>query len=180
MKMQGVAVFLLLCAVAVQGKVFDRCEWARLLKRSGMDNYRGVSLKDWVCLTQHESNYNTRATNRNTDGSTDYGIFQINSRWWCRDGGVSAANGCGINCSGVNMTTTNAKTTLLLLLRLYYNCFCFYVYCCCCDFTYAAFSLQGKVNKIVPICDPYHGADAFCFLMQPSPLVHVLLNPMHI
>uniref|UniRef100_A0A8C6TLQ3 lysozyme n=1 Tax=Neogobius melanostomus TaxID=47308 RepID=A0A8C6TLQ3_9GOBI len=54
-----------------------------------------------VCLTQHESNYNTRATNRNTDGSTDYGIFQINSRWWCRDGGVSAANGCGINCSAL-------------------------------------------------------------------------------
>ncbi|KAJ0051069.1 hypothetical protein NL108_012303, partial [Boleophthalmus pectinirostris] len=52
-----------------------------------------------VCLTQHESNYNTRATNRNTDGSTDYGIFQINSRWWCRDGGVSSSNGCGIQCS---------------------------------------------------------------------------------
>nr|pir lysozyme homolog AT-2, bone - rat (fragments) [Rattus norvegicus] len=27
-----------------------------------------------------ESNFNTQATNRNTDGSTDYGILQINSR----------------------------------------------------------------------------------------------------
>ncbi|XP_055079519.1 uncharacterized protein LOC129456438 [Periophthalmus magnuspinnatus] len=52
-----------------------------------------------VCLTENESHYNTRAINRNTDGSTDYGIFQINSRYWCKDGGVSAANGCGINCS---------------------------------------------------------------------------------
>uniref|UniRef100_A0A8C6TQG2 lysozyme n=1 Tax=Neogobius melanostomus TaxID=47308 RepID=A0A8C6TQG2_9GOBI len=102
MKMQGVAVFLLLCAVAVQGKVFERCEWARLLKRSGMDNYYGVSLKDWVCLTEHESNYNTKAINNiNTDGSTDYGIFQINSRYWCRDGGVNSANGCGISCSAL-------------------------------------------------------------------------------
>ncbi|KAJ0051175.1 hypothetical protein NL108_015428 [Boleophthalmus pectinirostris] len=100
MKMQGVVLLVLLCAVA-QGKVFDRCTWARLLKSKGMHNYREVSLAEWVCLTQHESNYNTRATNRNTDGSTDYGIFQINSRWWCRDGGVSSSNGCGIQCSAL-------------------------------------------------------------------------------
>ncbi|WP_369041788.1 hypothetical protein, partial [Acinetobacter baumannii] len=29
-----------------------------------MDGYRGVSLANWVCLTKHESNYNTKATNR--------------------------------------------------------------------------------------------------------------------
>uniref|UniRef100_A0A3B3ZKV0 lysozyme n=1 Tax=Periophthalmus magnuspinnatus TaxID=409849 RepID=A0A3B3ZKV0_9GOBI len=99
LKMQGVVLLVLLCAMA-EGRVFGRCEWARLLKNSGMHNYRGVSLADWVCLTENESHYNTRAINRNTDGSTDYGIFQINSRYWCKDGGVSAANGCGINCSG--------------------------------------------------------------------------------
>uniref|UniRef100_A0A3B3UV21 lysozyme n=1 Tax=Poecilia latipinna TaxID=48699 RepID=A0A3B3UV21_9TELE len=91
-------LLLLLVAVA-NAKVFERCAWARTLKASGMDGYRGISLADWVCLTQHESHFNTRATNRNTDGSTDYGIFQINSKYWCRDGGVSRSNGCGINCS---------------------------------------------------------------------------------
>ena len=30
-----------------------------------------------VCLVQWESGYNTRATNVNTNGSEDYGIFQV-------------------------------------------------------------------------------------------------------
>uniref|UniRef100_A0AAV2LP60 lysozyme n=1 Tax=Knipowitschia caucasica TaxID=637954 RepID=A0AAV2LP60_KNICA len=62
----------------------------------------GVSLADWVCLIENESRYNTRATNKNKDGSTDYGLFQINSKYWCLDGGVSRANGCNINCQGVS------------------------------------------------------------------------------
>uniref|UniRef100_A0A8C4EQE4 lysozyme n=1 Tax=Dicentrarchus labrax TaxID=13489 RepID=A0A8C4EQE4_DICLA len=58
-----------------------------------------ISLANWVCLTQHESNYNTGAINHNTDGSTDYGIFQINSRWWCNNGLTPTSNACGIQCS---------------------------------------------------------------------------------
>ncbi|KAJ8338901.1 hypothetical protein SKAU_G00356870, partial [Synaphobranchus kaupii] len=90
-------VFLLLVAAA-SAKTFSRCELARALKAAGMDGYRGVSLGDWVCLAKWESSYNTGATNHNTDGSTDYGIFQINSRWWC-DNGSRTANACGIPCS---------------------------------------------------------------------------------
>nr|XP_046231829.1 lysozyme C [Scatophagus argus] len=91
-------VFLLLVALA-SAKVYQRCELARILKRNGMDGYRGNSLADWVCLAEHESRYNTRAINRNTDGSTDYGIFQINNRWWCSDGQIQSSNGCNIRCS---------------------------------------------------------------------------------
>uniref|UniRef100_A0A8C6HTH1 lysozyme n=1 Tax=Mus spicilegus TaxID=10103 RepID=A0A8C6HTH1_MUSSI len=93
---------LLLLSVTAQAKVYNRCELARILKRNGMDGYYGVKLADWVCLAQHESNYNTRATNYNRgDRSTDYGIFQINSRYWCNDGKTPRAkNACGINCSG--------------------------------------------------------------------------------
>nr|XP_043868693.1 lysozyme C-like [Solea senegalensis] len=91
-------VFLLLVALS-GAKVFERCEWARLLKRSGMDGYRGNSLADWVCLSQWESHYNTQTTNLNTDGTTDYGIFQINSRWWCDNGQGVTVNACGIKCS---------------------------------------------------------------------------------
>jgi len=36
-------VFLLLVAAA-SAKVFERCEWARVLKSNGMDGYRGHSL----------------------------------------------------------------------------------------------------------------------------------------
>ncbi|XP_072228715.1 lysozyme C-like [Leuresthes tenuis] len=91
-------VFLLLVAAA-SAKVFERCEWARVLKSNGMDGYRGYSLANWVCLTYHESRFNTKATNRNTDRSTDYGIFQINSRWWCNDGQTQTSNACNIRCS---------------------------------------------------------------------------------
>ncbi|XP_062869753.1 LOW QUALITY PROTEIN: lysozyme C-like [Trichomycterus rosablanca] len=91
-------VFMLLLAVA-NAKVYSRCELARALKANGMDGYHGISLANWVCLTKHESDFNTRATNHNSDGSTDYGIFQINNRWWCSNGVFHSANGCGISCS---------------------------------------------------------------------------------
>ncbi|XP_006973432.1 lysozyme C-2 isoform X2 [Peromyscus maniculatus bairdii] len=94
---------LLLLSVTVQAKVYERCEFARTLKSHGMDGYRGISLANWVCLAQHESSYNTRATNYNRgDQSTDYGIFQINSRYWCNDGKTPrAVNACGIPCSAL-------------------------------------------------------------------------------
>ncbi|XP_034403459.1 lysozyme C [Cyclopterus lumpus] len=92
-------VFLLLVAVA-SAKIFQRCEWARVLKANGMDGYRGHSLANWVCLSKWESNYNTMAINHNTDRSIDYGIFQINSRYWCDDGRLpQTANACNIRCS---------------------------------------------------------------------------------
>ncbi|XP_076775303.1 lysozyme C-2-like [Arvicanthis niloticus] len=94
---------ILLLSVTVEGKVYERCEFARIMKRNGMAGYCGVSLANWVCLAQHESNYNTRATNYNPGGkSTDYGIFQINSRYWCNDGKTPrAVNACGIPCSAL-------------------------------------------------------------------------------
>ncbi|KAI4797086.1 hypothetical protein KUCAC02_026533, partial [Chaenocephalus aceratus] len=53
-----------------------------------------------VCLSKWESSWTTTSTNHNTDGSTDYGIFQINSRWWCEDGLTPrSSNACNINCS---------------------------------------------------------------------------------
>ncbi|MCJ8742625.1 hypothetical protein PDJAM_G00084310 [Pangasius djambal] len=91
-------VFLLLLAVAT-AKVYERCELARLMKANGMAGYQGISLANWVCLAKHESDYNTRAMNHNTDGSTDYGIFQINNRWWCSNGVFHSANGCKIACN---------------------------------------------------------------------------------
>ncbi|XP_072309438.1 lysozyme C-like [Eucyclogobius newberryi] len=99
LRLQLLVLFLLFAVV--QARVFDRCEWARLLKSSGMDQYQKISLADWVCLTRWESNFDTESVNHNHNNSTDYGIFQINSKWWCKDGGVSKANGCRIQCSAL-------------------------------------------------------------------------------
>ncbi|CAI9167923.1 unnamed protein product [Rangifer tarandus platyrhynchus] len=94
---------LLLLSVAVQGKVFERCELARTLKELGLDGYKGISLAKWLCLTRWESDYNTKATNYNPSSeSTDYGIFQINSKWWCDDGKTpNAVDGCHVACSAL-------------------------------------------------------------------------------
>ena len=37
-----------------------------------------------VCIAQHESAFNYKAINKdlNSDGSADYGLFQINDRLW--------------------------------------------------------------------------------------------------
>lgn len=39
-------LMLLLCVAAASAKRFGKCEWARVLKDSGMDGYEGVSLAD--------------------------------------------------------------------------------------------------------------------------------------
>ncbi|XP_057342559.1 lysozyme C-like [Manis pentadactyla] len=93
----------LLLSVTVHGKVFERCELARTVKRLGLDGFKGVSLANWMCLMKWESNYNTRAINYNRPSkSTDYGIFQINSRYWCEDGKTPrSVNACHIPCSAL-------------------------------------------------------------------------------
>ncbi|KAG5272687.1 hypothetical protein AALO_G00168260 [Alosa alosa] len=111
------AVVLLLLVAVASAKVYDHCELARTLKAAGMDGYRGVSLADWVCLSKWESSYNTQATNKNTDGSTDYGIFQINSKWWCNDGKTPRAkNACNINCDA--LLTDNIQTAITCAKRV--------------------------------------------------------------
>ncbi|XP_066506349.1 lysozyme C-like [Hoplias malabaricus] len=96
--MMKVWVLLLLVTVA-SAKTFTHCELARILKESWMSSYAGLNLANWVCLANAESEYKTNAINHNKDGSTDYGIFQINNRWWCSDGQFSSHNGCQISCS---------------------------------------------------------------------------------
>ncbi|XP_056593239.1 lysozyme C-like [Triplophysa dalaica] len=74
----------------------------RSLDFFNLSGYKDIFVADYynVCLTQWESSFNATATNHNTDGSTDYMIFQINSRYWCHDDHTPGrtSNGCDINC----------------------------------------------------------------------------------
>ncbi|KFO24752.1 lysozyme C [Fukomys damarensis] len=103
MKVLLILGLALLSSVTIQGKDFERCELAKTLKEKGMDGFHGVSLANWVCLAKWESNYKTQATNYNPgDKSTDYGIFQINSHYWCDDGKTpKAVNACGVSCKAL-------------------------------------------------------------------------------
>ncbi|EPQ14649.1 Lysozyme C, milk isozyme [Myotis brandtii] len=86
--------------MAYNAKVFSKCELARQLKAHGMDGFHGYSLANWVCMAEHESSFDTRAFNgRNSNGSSDYGIFQINNKWWCKDNKHPSKNACNIMCS---------------------------------------------------------------------------------
>lgn len=62
--------------------------------------FSGISLPPaGMCLVKHESDYNTKAYNNNGP-SRDYGIFQINSKYWCNDGKTAGAkDACHISCS---------------------------------------------------------------------------------
>ncbi|OCT66876.1 lysozyme C-1 [Xenopus laevis] len=97
----------LLCAilfavlVGSEAKVFTKCELAKVLKAGGLDGYYGYSLANWMCLSYYESRYTTNAMYDN-GWSRDYGVFQINSYWWCNDGKTSGAvAACGISCSNL-------------------------------------------------------------------------------
>ncbi|KAM9230250.1 uncharacterized protein PS065_006631 [Dugong dugon] len=52
-----------------------------------------------VCMAQYESNFNTWAFNGgNSNGSSDYGIFQRNKSW-CKDNRHSSENACNVMCN---------------------------------------------------------------------------------
>ncbi|XP_052609731.1 lysozyme C-1-like [Peromyscus californicus insignis] len=93
---------LLLLSVSVQAKVFEQCEFARVMKKHGMNDFEGISLANWVCLAQHESHLNTKLTKNFGARVTVYGIFQISGEHWCDDGKTpKLPNKCGMPCSAL-------------------------------------------------------------------------------
>ncbi|XP_054859836.1 lysozyme C-like [Eublepharis macularius] len=95
----GLFLLMVLAMPGAEGKVFERCELARVLQWHGFNGFVGRKVADWVCLVKHESNYKTDAIHDN-GSNRDYGIFQINSKYWCEDGKTpESKNGCQIPCS---------------------------------------------------------------------------------
>ncbi|XP_042868764.1 lysozyme C-like [Penaeus japonicus] len=94
--MRVLPLLLLVALVgASEAKIFRKCEFAELLER----RYRlsREDIKNWVCIAEYESSFNTGAINRNRNRSVDYGIFQINNKYWCDSS--YGKNACGIPCS---------------------------------------------------------------------------------
>uniref|UniRef100_A0A8C6Z3L0 lysozyme n=1 Tax=Nothoprocta perdicaria TaxID=30464 RepID=A0A8C6Z3L0_NOTPE len=80
-----------------RAKALGRCQLAQLLQE--LDGYRGYSLADWLCMAFYESNFDTAAKSVNADGSTSFGIFQINNRLWCTDERSPSENLCRVACT---------------------------------------------------------------------------------
>jgi lysozyme C len=84
----------------------SECQVASYLRKSGFPEY---SVPTMVCTSKYESSYNCDATNKNTDGSTDYGLMQINSYYWCSGDPKSKYNSCGTSCSSLFNCQTNTN-----------------------------------------------------------------------
>jgi len=76
----------------------SECQIAGYLRKSGFPEY---TIGTMVCISKYESSYNCDATNKNTDGSTDYGLMQINSYYWCSGDPLSKYNECKVACSSL-------------------------------------------------------------------------------
>ncbi|XP_038619698.1 lysozyme-like protein 6 [Tachyglossus aculeatus] len=81
-----------------QGEILARCELAVHLQEGGLGGFKGYSLADWICLAYQESKFDTMLISTNSDGSTDYGLFQINSHIWCADHLSHSQNRCKVSC----------------------------------------------------------------------------------
>ncbi|XP_017474247.1 PREDICTED: lysozyme P [Rhagoletis zephyria] len=80
-----------------QARIYKKCILARKLYRLGMPLHE---LDDWMCLVEGESSFNTKAINpSNVDGSVDWGLFQINDRYWCKPSdGRPSIDSCRLPC----------------------------------------------------------------------------------
>jgi len=82
----------------LQSNYQSECQISNYLKKSGFPDY---TIPTMVCISKYESSYNCDATNKNTDGSTDYGLMQINSYYWCSGDALSKYNECKMACSSL-------------------------------------------------------------------------------
>lgn len=94
------------------------CQVASYLKAAGFPQ---SSLPTMVCISKYESSFNCDATNKNTDGSTDYGLMQINSYWWCSGDPLSKYNGCSATCSSLFNCQSNANCAYTVWKQQGYN-----------------------------------------------------------
>lgn len=85
MKIYSALIFLIVAASFSQAKVWQMCELARHLHFS--HGFNRENLADWICLIQYESSFNSGAVGGpNSNGSRDWGLWQINDKFWCING----------------------------------------------------------------------------------------------
>nr|AIW49876.1 Lysozyme II [Plutella xylostella] len=92
-------VFFALLALSValsEGKVFSSdCELVRELRKHGFPENK---MADWACLIKAESSRDTgKVSKPNRNKSVDYGLFQINDKYWCSNTGT-AGKDCHVTC----------------------------------------------------------------------------------
>lgn len=87
------------------GRKIAPSEVATLLRQAGFPE---AVVGKMVCTAKYESSYYERASNKNRNGSSDYGLFQINS---IHLGGTA---GCPNNASSLYDAATNTRCALAI------------------------------------------------------------------
>ncbi|XP_053689898.1 lysozyme c-1-like isoform X2 [Sabethes cyaneus] len=84
---------LLITGNLANAKVFQKCPLARLLDSQQISR---TLISNWICLVNAESGGDTSKKVSHDNLSASYGIFQINSKEWCRVGRKGGK--CNKNC----------------------------------------------------------------------------------
>ncbi|XP_055538286.1 lysozyme c-1-like isoform X2 [Wyeomyia smithii] len=79
--------------MVVDAKVFQKCPLAKLLDSHQISR---TLISNWICLVNAESGGDTSKKVAHDNLTTSYGIFQINSKEWCRVGRKGGK--CNKNC----------------------------------------------------------------------------------
>ncbi|EDW08226.1 lysozyme [Drosophila mojavensis] len=84
---------VILLLTQTQSKLLTRCQLAKELLRH---DFPRSYLSNWVCLVESESGRSTSKSMQLPNQSVSYGLFQINSKNWCRKGRRGGI--CNIKC----------------------------------------------------------------------------------
>ncbi|XP_049868495.1 lysozyme-like [Pectinophora gossypiella] len=96
--MQKYILGVLVLAIALQCEAYQMttCQLISELRKHGFPEDK---MRDWVCLVQNESNRMTHKTGTvNKNGSRDYGLFQINDKYWCSNTSTPGKD-CNVTCA---------------------------------------------------------------------------------
>jgi hypothetical protein len=85
------------------GRIIGEDELAGILRQVGFDE---ATVPKMICTAKYESSFHEEATNSNTNGSTDYGVFQINSIH------VGSTAGCPSTTQELLDATANAQCAM--------------------------------------------------------------------
>ncbi|XP_060659659.1 lysozyme isoform X1 [Drosophila nasuta] len=89
----SLVLLLSLSLSETQSKLLTRCQLAKELLRH---DFPRSYLSNWVCLVESESGRSTSKSMQLPNQSVSYGLFQINSKNWCRKGRRGGI--CNIKC----------------------------------------------------------------------------------
>lgn len=102
----------------LSSNIQSQCQIANYLKKSGFPDY---TIPTMVCISKYESSYNCDAVHKNQDSSSDYGLMQINSYYWCSGDPLSKYNSCGTSCSSLYNCQTNTNCAYTVWKQQGYN-----------------------------------------------------------